>query len=137
MDVYKCYIEARYDKSVGYMKRLKDLWDKMHPEYNFVSDKNLRVQASRVHKNNVVMVSEYCETFPPINKSDNHCIVTDNGNNYGNIIPNENMVPQEAIAENIPNDKLNYEQLKLVEKLKPSFNNNFETFILQTIEKRV
>ena len=84
------------------MKRLKDLWDKMHPEYNFLSDKNLRVQASRVHKNNVVMVSEYCETSPPINESDNHCIVTDNGNNYGNIIPNENIVPREAIAENIP-----------------------------------
>ena len=30
----------------------------MHPEYNFLSDKNRRDQASRVHKNNVVMDTE-------------------------------------------------------------------------------
>ena len=33
----------------------------MHPEYNFLSDKNLRDQASRIHKNNVVMDTEYRE----------------------------------------------------------------------------
>ena len=43
------------------MKRLKTLWDKMHPEYNFLSDENLRDQASRIHKNNVVMDTEYRE----------------------------------------------------------------------------
>ena len=52
-------IKARNDKSIGYMKRLKNLWYKMHPEYNFLSDKNLRDQASRIHKNNVVMDTEY------------------------------------------------------------------------------
>ena len=52
-------IKARNDKSIGYMKRLKTLWDKMHPEYNFLSDENLRDQASRIHKNNVVMDTEY------------------------------------------------------------------------------
>ena len=31
----------------------------MHPEYNFLSDKNLRDQASRIHKNNVVRDTEY------------------------------------------------------------------------------
>ena len=40
-------------------------------------------------------------------------------------------------AENITNENLNDEQLQLVEKLKPSFNKNFETFKLQTIEQRV
>ena len=34
-DVYRCYIEARNGKSIGYKKRLKNLEDKMHPEYNF------------------------------------------------------------------------------------------------------
>ena len=56
----------------------------MHPEYNFLSDKNLRDQASRVHKNNVVMSTEYCETSTSITRNDNRFTVTDNGNNYGN-----------------------------------------------------
>ena len=36
------------------------------------------------------------------------------------IVPNKNIIPDEVIAENIPNENLNYEQLQLVEKLKPS-----------------
>ena len=71
MDVYRCYIEAHNDKSIRYMKRLKNLWDKMHPEYNFLSEKNLRDQASRVHKNNIVIDTEYRETSASITKNDN------------------------------------------------------------------
>ena len=109
----------------------------MHPEYNFLSDKNLRDQTSRVHKNNVAMDTEYRETSTSITRNDNRCTVTDNGYNYRNIVPNENIVHDEVIAQNIPNENLNYEQLQLVEKLKPSLSNNFETFKLQTIEERV
>ena len=71
MDVYRCYIEAHNDKSIRYMKRLKNLWDKMHPAYNFLSEKNLRDQASRVHKNNIVIDTEYRETSASITKNDN------------------------------------------------------------------
>ena len=119
------------------MKRLKNLWDKMHPEYNFLSDKNLRDQASRIHRNNVVMDTEYGEASTSITRNDNLCTVTGNGNNYRYIDPNENIAPEQVIAEKIPNENLNDEQLQLVEKLKPSFNKNFETFKLQTIEQRV
>ena len=83
------------------------------------------------------MDTEYRETSTSITRNDNHCTVTDNGNNYGNIVPNGNIVPDEVIAENIPNENLNEEQLQLAEKLKPSFNSNSETFKLQTIEERV
>ena len=81
-DVYKCYVKARNDKSIEYLKRLKNLWDKMYPEYNFLSDKNLRDQASRIHKNNVVMDTEYREASTSITRNDNLCTVTGNGNNY-------------------------------------------------------
>ena len=114
------------------MKRIKNLWDKMHPEYNFLSEKNLRDQASRIHKNKVVMVTEY-RVSTSITRNGNLCTGTANGNNYRNIDPNENIAPEEAIAENIPNENLNDEQLQLVEKLKPSFNKNFK---LKTIEQR-
>ena len=44
---------------------------------------------------------------------------------------------EEVIAENIPNENLNDEQLRLVEKLKPSSNKNFEIFKLQTREQQI
>lgn len=62
----------------------------------------------------------------------NHCIITNDGNNYENIVRNENTLSQEAITENIPNDNLSDKEFQFVEKLKPLFNNNFET-----IEDRV
>ena len=67
--VYRCYVCN--DESIGYMKQLKSLWDKMHLEYNFLSDKNLRDQASKVHENNVIMDTEYRKTAAPINRNDN------------------------------------------------------------------
>ena len=102
----------------------------MHPEFNFLSEKNLRDQASWIHENNVTMDTEYREASTSITRNDNLCTVTGNGNNYRNIDPNENIAPEEVIAENITNENLNDEQLQLVEKLKPSLNKNFETFKL-------
>ena len=96
------------------MKGLKNLWDKMHPEYNFLSDKNLRDQASRILKNNVAMDIEYREASTSITKNDNLCTVTGNGNNYRNINPNENIAQEEVIAENIPSENLNDEELQIV-----------------------
>ena len=51
-------------------------------------------------------------------RNDNCCTVTSNGNSYRNIGPNENMSPEEVIADNIPNENLKDKQLQLVEKLK-------------------
>ena len=116
-DVHKCYVEAHNDKSIEYMKRLNNLWDKMHPEYNFLSDKNLRDQASRVRKNNVIMGTQYRETSTSITRHDNRFTVTDNENNYENIVPNKNIIPDEVTDEDIPNENLNYKHLQLVEKL--------------------
>ena len=111
-DVYKCYVKARNDKSIGYMTRIKILWDEIHPEYNFLSDKNLGDQASRIHKNNVVMDTEYREASTSITRNDNLCTITGNRNNYRNIDPTENIAPEEVIDENIPNENLNEEQLQ-------------------------
>ena len=47
-DVYNCYLRAEEISKIGYMKRLKNYWDKLHSEFNFLSDKNLRDQASRI-----------------------------------------------------------------------------------------
>ena len=48
--IYNCYLKAKEDPKIGYMKRLKKYWDELHPEFNFRSDKNLRDQASVYRK---------------------------------------------------------------------------------------
>lgn len=47
-DVYKCYLKAREDPSLGYMVRLKTYWDKLHPELTIFNAKQLRQQATFV-----------------------------------------------------------------------------------------
>ena len=58
-DVYQCYLTAKEDPTIGYLKRRKEKWDEIHPEYSFLTDKNLRDQASRIEKNKDVMDTEY------------------------------------------------------------------------------
>ena len=58
-DLYKCYLRAKENKSLGYMARMKNIWDEINPEYSFLTSNLLRDQASRVVKNKVVMATEY------------------------------------------------------------------------------
>ena len=41
---------AKEDPTIGYMKRMKEILDEIHPEYSFLTEKNLRDQASRIEK---------------------------------------------------------------------------------------
>ena len=43
-------MKAKSDPKIGYMNRMKKLWDEIHPELTFFSVENLRDQASRVKK---------------------------------------------------------------------------------------
>ena len=47
---YNCYLRKKENSQVGFMNRLKNYWDKLHPECNFLSDKNVRDQASRIEE---------------------------------------------------------------------------------------
>ena len=58
-DVYQCYLTAKEDPRIGCIKRLKEKWDEFHLEYSFLTDRNLRDQASRIEKNKDVMDTEY------------------------------------------------------------------------------
>ena len=39
-DLYKCYVKAKEDRRIGYMNRLKNYWDKIHPQLSFFTSKN-------------------------------------------------------------------------------------------------
>ena len=44
-DIYNIYKEAIEPNQKGYMKRMKELWDKIHSKYNHLTEKHLREQA--------------------------------------------------------------------------------------------
>ena len=42
-DVYKCYISARNNPKFGYMKRMKEEWDNLHPELSHFNQKQKKL----------------------------------------------------------------------------------------------
>ena len=46
-DLYNCYNKTKANPDIRYMKRVKQNWDIIHPEFSHLSDKNLRDKASR------------------------------------------------------------------------------------------
>ena len=81
-DLYNCYLKTKEDPKIGYMKRLKKYWNELYPEFNFLSDKNLRDQASRIEKNKVAMATEN-ETVTTnivenVTLNEDHCLENNN-----------------------------------------------------------
>ena len=52
-DIYEVYKAAKPSKR-GYMQRMKEEWDKIHPKYDYLTSKHLREQAMRVIKKNEI-----------------------------------------------------------------------------------
>ena len=89
-DVYNCYLKAKVDPMIGYLKRLKNCWDEHHTEFIFLSDKNLRDQASQTEKNKVVMKTEF-ESITATNNenvstNENNCLENKNLENFNDSI---------------------------------------------------
>ena len=49
-DLYKCHMEARKVPKIGYMARMKKMWDILHPELNHLTEKYLGQQATYIEK---------------------------------------------------------------------------------------
>ena len=58
-DLYNCYIKAKENSAIGYMRRMNQNWGIIHPEFSHLSDKNLRDQASRIIKHKIIMETEF------------------------------------------------------------------------------
>ena len=52
-------MKAMENPAIGYMKRMNQNWDIIHPEFSHLSHKKLSDQASRIIKNKVVMETEF------------------------------------------------------------------------------
>ena len=83
-DVYQCYIKARENPKIGYMKRMKQYWDNLHPEFTNFNEKQLRQQATFVEskglklETNLQPITTYSnENAPKIPKHINTDVLND------------------------------------------------------------
>ena len=111
------------------MKRMKEKWDVILPEYSFLTDKNLRDQASCIEKNKDVMDTEYVH-IRSNNRSQvneptdyrNSCFETANNSNSG------------SYEESKPNlEPLTITQQECFQTIKLLFERNYETINRQSI----
>ena len=135
-DVYNCYLRAIENPPPGCMKRLKSSWDKIYQEFSYLSDKDLRDQASLIEKNKVVMETEYENiNTPEITEND----LLNNGNNsvdnhLDNIAVNHVSTDNNVVVHN---PVLSEEQLKISDLLEPIFKSNCETVKVKNLDNRV
>ena len=83
-ELFECYKKAKSDPRIGYMNRMKVLWDNLHPEYASFSAKKLRDQASRVEKKRVVIATEFDNNNNNNNNNQNDINSRSNNNHYEN-----------------------------------------------------
>lgn len=133
-DLYQCFLRAKSDPSIGYMKRMKTYWDEKHPELSHFSDRNLREQANRVHKKRVAndnqenfIENQNLETVDePIPRGE---IVND----QLPIVENQNIAPEE-IHNTVTNNNDHDEQLDI---LRAKFKTNYDLYIIKELPERV
>ena len=111
------------------MKRLKKYWDELHPEFYFLSEKNLRNQALRIEKNKVVMATEYKTVT--VNIVENVTLNKDNCLENNNITNNKDPSIDQSFLS------LNLSQEALLKILGPMFQCDYETINDQNIDERV
>ena len=131
-DVYQCYLTAKEDPRIGYMKRMKVKWNEIPPEYSFLTDKNLGDQASRIEKNKNVMDTEYVH----IRSNDNSQVnePTDSTSNCFDTANNSNSGSYEEPQTNL--EPLTITQQEFFQTIKPLFERNDETINKQSTNER-
>ena len=115
------------------MKRMKQNWDVIHPEFSHLLDKNLRDQASRIIKNKIAMETEFSTDSNQnwnVDISNNETL-NESINLVNNITTNIN---RNNIENNQTKESPGYQLLK--DKLKPIFLETIEIFHNKNIDER-
>ena len=128
-NVCQCCLTAKEDPRIGYMKRLKEKWDEFHPEYSFLTDKNLRDQASRIEKKRMLWtLNIYMFDNSQVNEQ------TDCRNNCSEITNSLNCGSHEESQPTL--EPLTITQQECFQTMKPLFERNYETINRQSINER-
>ena len=67
-DVYQCYTKARQNPKIGYMKRMRQYWGNLHPEFTNFSERQLRQQATLVKSKGLILETNLQPTMKTLLK---------------------------------------------------------------------
>ena len=138
-DLFKCYTDAKNEPGRGYMKRMKNAWDLLHPEFSHFNEKYLRQQASNIIQKGYIRETQTVANNNENIEVNNEEIITVNDNNIDPQLA-VNDLPQEVddqINNPIqPNDEqrvFDINNNELYQTLRESFTANYQLF--NSIEK--
>ena len=138
-DVYDIYIRVKSDGS-GYIKRLKQMWDKIHPELD-ITAKNLRERAMRIINKKLIretgLILEQQETIQELQQGENRASNTDAPEK--NSETNTENMEEGHVSDTETSPLLPPEQNKETEKyrtLKEAYFTNFRKYKTYKLEER-
>ena len=138
-DVYDIYIMVKSDES-GYIKRMKEMWDKIHPELEFAA-KNLRERAMRIINKKLIretgLILEQQETIQELPQGENRASNTDAPEK--NSETNTENMEEGHVSDNETSPILPPEQNKEIEKyrtLKEAYFTDFRKYKTYKLEER-
>ena len=85
-DLYGWYKKAKEDLKLRHMKRMKEYWDEIHPEFAFFTERNLREQATRIEKNQTIITTEYSQTQNNNNSIEINNVITNDDTTEDTVI---------------------------------------------------
>ena len=127
-DLYECYTKFKLDPRIGYINRIKQLWDGKHPELNLFTSKNLRGHVSSIIKRKVFKEADFDLQNQNIEQttSDNSDTAINDNTLVNDIIGSDNLsIIFEQITPEVSNIK---------ESIREQFEINFETTVLANLK---
>ena len=134
-DIYRIYLEIKPSER-GYMKRLKEMWDKEHPQLSHMTAKHLAVQVDRVIKKKLIRETGYIEQDATL-----ECEMSNHQENINEreiqTEPDEEPTSplRQARPENRDTPQMEIDQ-NLYNDITSEWKTNFDKFYTQDIKER-
>ena len=134
-DIHRIYLEIKPSER-GYMKRLKEMWDKEHPQLSHMTAKHLAVQVDRVIKKKLIRETGYIEQDATL-----ECEMSNHQENINEreiqTEPDEEPTSplRQARPENRDTPQMEIDQ-NLYNDITSEWKTNFDKFYTQDIKER-
>ena len=136
-DVYRCYVNARNNPKIGYMKRMKEEWDNLHPELSHFNPKQLRQQATFVASKGIILDANLSNTAPKPSSTPSQqssTTVNQNSNNNTSPISNES---EDHITDEKDGSHFDFNiDQSLLSGLQDKFSKFYNKHIVKSLEER-
>ena len=122
-DLYNCYTKARENPKKGYMKRMKVLWDDLHPELSYFNGKYLRQQSTYIIQKGYIL-----ETRTENNEETNVTAENPVGPSTAEIDNITEMISTPSQAENVYETVRTIDNKELYDTLRRGFEANYKVY---------